>query len=153
MILQLLVLKTLKHNSLFSFITCDTKDHPMKDITNGKHVRNTTKATPNKPRKSGSISKTSKVSASTFSLFPIPTPNIPPQIVKGINNPFFCNNAATYGHFPPENESMNYSDFALTTLEQAASIPQEDYSVDFDNDEAPMAADISSSKDEDMILS
>lgn len=48
---------------------------------------------------------------------------------------------------------QDYSDFALTTLEQAASIPQEDYSVDFDNDEAPMAADISSSKDEDMILS
>lgn len=142
----------------------------MKDITNGKHVGNTTRATPNKLRKSGYVSKTSKVSASTSSSFPIPTPNIPPLIVKGINNPLFCNNAATYGHCPPENEfvvsfcgdeiglnpisiEQDYSDFALTTFEQAAAIPQEDCSVDSDNNEAPMTVDISSFKDEDMVLS
>lgn len=84
-------------------------------------------------------------------------------------NPPCHNDSAMFGHCPPENDLMvklyganvesishsnaqDCSDFASNTFKQAATISQDDHSLNSYNEEASMDVVMFSSKGEDMIL-
>ncbi|KAK9903704.1 hypothetical protein M0R45_001031 [Rubus argutus] len=145
--------------------------HPMKDITNGLPVGTKDKKLgPGKPRKSVTGSKMVKGSTADVKPFSISLPNAP-SIFKTTNPATsLANVPASFGHCPPEidpgantvNEDSDYvhastaqvcSDFASDTFNMAANIPMMVPLVDSSDEETSMGVDMSSSMEENMIIS
>ncbi|KAK9951004.1 hypothetical protein M0R45_006466 [Rubus argutus] len=158
--------------SLSPILPCDDFKKPMRDITNGNSSGSgyNMRTFSGKSRKYGSSSKTSRGSGSATSTLPIPSPDISSLCKEGSTNPPYHNDSAMFGHCPPENDLMakycdtyvdsapfckaqNYSDIASNVFQQVADMPQDDHSLDSDNDEASMDAAMFSSNDENMTAS
>lgn len=152
-----------------STLPCDDPKKPMRDITNGSsHGSSFNRSIPSgKTRKFGHNSKSLEGTVAITNPFPISGPDISSFYKEGVTNPPCPNVSATFGHCPPENGLMakycgayvdsispcnaqDYSNFAPNTSQQDVDMPQDDHSLDSDNEEAPMDAVMPSSKDENM---
>lgn len=145
--------------------------HPMKDITNGLPVVTMDKKLGRgKPRKSGTGSKMVKGSTAGVKQFSIPLLDAP-SIFKATNSATFSTNVpASFGHCPPEidpdatiigedsasvhtSTAQVCSDFASDIPNKVTNIPIMAPILDSSDNEASMSADMSSSMEENMIVS
>ncbi|KAK9941422.1 hypothetical protein M0R45_018024 [Rubus argutus] len=145
---------------------------PMKDITNGKVTGNGSRsvASSSKSRKAGLGLKILKDPGSGAKTFSFPVPDFTPPLKATATSPPLTNTPATFGHCPPENTSVvgfaggssssgspcndqASSGFASATFDKAADIPMVVHLLKPSDDEASMLGDMSSSMEENMIVS